>query len=407
MIELIALLSIASPNVLKVQVRTPMALVLATPTGEVAKTNNSEIIRMVTEVLERHTDFGVELVDATAIERCRGRLYCLADEARLDYSEERLRREDGGRMTYREHLYRLKEEGSPHARFMLLLTNVAIEGQPDRVTTVFVDTDRALALLHDTKREGRWQERIEALVSEQAVIASPPRREISDASEAAALIEELVTRDLRPVIEESGHWQPWGTISLEVDADEPFELALDEQTVGTTAPGTNELTQVSAGEHRIKLRHPRYADADIAVKVERGARVEVKPELVLTVHEPTVLRPITAWSGLVIALSGAVITTFAIVRQDKSVRTACFDEMACSHDGFATLSYAPGSSDPKNVNPSGVLMAPLGYSLIAAGATWSLGTVLFGGEGDVPWIQWIAGLVLGGAAYGISVAAGG
>jgi hypothetical protein len=401
------LLAVAAPHTVEVQSRAPLALVLATPTGEVAKTNNSEIIRMVTDAFERHTDFEIELVDERAVERCRGRLYCLADEARLDYSEERLRRSDGGRMTYREHLHRLSEEGTAYPRFMLLLTNVAVEGAPDRVTAVLVDTDRALALLHDTKREGRWEERVEAAVSEQAVVAAPPRREVADADAAGDLVERLVTEDLRAVLEQQGRWEPWGSIAIEIEAEEPLEIAVDDRTVGTTIPGTNELMRVSAGEHRIRLRHPSYADAELAVKVERGARAVLEPELVRTVHEPTVLRPITAWSGLVVALSGAVIATFAIVRQNQEVKTACFDASACSHDGFATFSYSSGASDPKNVNPPGVLMAPLGYSLVAAGAAWSLGTVLFGDDSDVPWIQWIAGLALGAAAYGISVGAGG
>ncbi len=404
---MVALVLASAPHAIDAHDRTPLALVLATPTGEAAKTDSSEIIRAITAVLERHTDFTIQLVDERAVERCRGRLFCLADEAREDYSEAALRRADGGRMTYREHLHRLEEDGTLYPRFLLLIISVAIEGEPDRLSTLLLDTDKALALLHDTKREGSWQERVESAVAEQAVLTSTPRRDLAEAGAAADLLERLVSVDLRPALEQQGHWEPWGTIALEVDSTEPLELALDDRTIGTTAPGLNELSNVRPGRHTIRLRNPNYADAEIAVEVARGARAELSPELVLTHHEPTVLRPVTEWSGLLLVLSGAVIATFAAVRHDGKVNTVCFQGSECSHDGFTTFGYRADAGDPNHVNPPGVLMLPLGYSLATAGATWSLGTLIFGGPDDVPWIQWIAGVVLGAAAYGLSAGLGG
>jgi hypothetical protein len=405
-IAAIGALLVAAP--VAVRDRTPLAMVLATPTGEAAKTNSSELIRVATEVFGRHTDFELELVDERAVESCRGRLYCIADEARSDYSVEQLVREDGGRMPYKEHLQRLKEEGRPYPRFMLVLTNVAIEGEADRVTAVFVDTDVALGLLHDVARTSRWEDRIEAAVNEQAVLAAPPRRELSDPNAAAELLERLVAEDLRPVLEKIGRWEPWGSIALAIDAEEPLEITVDDRTVATSVEGVNELAQVSAGEHRIRIQHPNYAPVELTVQVERGARVELHPDLVRTANEENVLRPITEWSGLLLVVTGAVITAFALVRHDSKVSTVCYGSAdGCSHDGFVTFGYSADAVDGKNVNPPGVLMIPLGYSLAITGATWSLGTLLFGDDGDIPWIQWIAGLALGAAAYGISVAVGG
>ena len=59
-------------------------------------------------------------------------------------------------------------------------------------------------------------------------------------------------------------------------------------------------------------------------------------------------------------------------------------------------------ASPEDVNPPGVLTAPLGYSLLGAGAAFSIGSLLE--ESSVPWISLIAGLVIGGTAYGLSAA---
>jgi hypothetical protein len=57
---------------------------------------------------------------------------------------------------------------------------------------------------------------------------------------------------------------------------------------------------------------------------------------------------------------------------------------------------------PEEVNPSGVLAAPLGYSLLGTGAAFTVGSLFE--ENAVPWISLIAGVVIGGTAYGLSAA---
>ena len=75
--------------------------------------------------------------------------------------------------------------------------------------------------------------------------------------------------------------------------------------------------------------------------------------------------------------------------------TYCFDvpDSGCeSSSRFQTLGYDASKADnlDPQVNPSGVLTAPLGYSLVAVGGTWALGGLVFGDEWGGPWPQLIA-----------------
>jgi hypothetical protein len=395
--------SIAAEPSVVVGDRSPIGFVLSTPTGEIGSISYSDALRIVTELLDLHTNLAVQVVDDRAVELCRGRLFCLADEARADYSEEQLRRPDGGRMSYREHLFRLEEEGVRHARYMLLVNSVAIEGEPDRISALLLDTDEALQLLHDTVKEGSWKDRIEAEVSERAIVVSAPRGQIASASDARGYFEGLVREHLRPFLETHGHWEPWGTVVVETGVDDALEILVDGQVVGTTSPGSTSLSKVSPGQHEVELRHPSYEPEKTSISVDRGESIEARFELE-RISDETVVRPIVLWSGVVLAVVGGAIAVYAAVRQNGDVRTACFEGSDCSRDGFLTFGYAPAATNAENVNPSGVLVAPLGYSIAAAGVVFALGTLLFGDDDDIPWIQVLAGLAVGAASYGISAA---
>jgi hypothetical protein len=108
------------------------------------------------------------------------------------------------------------------------------------------------------------------------------------------------------------------------------------------------------------------------------------------------------WSGVGAAVAGASIVAIAIAKHNGDVETTCFavPGNGCkSGSQFETVHYDPSSTD---VNPSGILLAPLGYSIFGAGATWSLGTLLLGEGDDVPWIPLAAGIAVGVVAYGLS-----
>ena len=60
----------------------------------------------------------------------------------------------------------------------------------------------------------------------------------------------------------------------------------------------------------------------------------------------------------------------------------------------------------RDVNPGGVLIAPLGYSLVGTGAAFSVGSLLTG-DNEIPWIPVVVGLGIGALSYGLSTALNG
>ena len=65
-----------------------------------------------------------------------------------------------------------------------------------------------------------------------------------------------------------------------------------------------------------------------------------------------------------------------------------------------------GSSEGRLASPngSGPPIAALGYSLLAMGATWSLGAILFDSDQRMPWYELAAGIAIFGASMLLSYA---
>lgn len=141
----------------------------------------------------------------------------------------------------------------------------------------------------------------------------------------------------------------------------------------------------------------------------------VRTELVTTatvVPSPAPgLRIAVIAGGGVIALGGIALAAVGIARALGAQRIGCIgDAVDCPRAGSPSFGY-DGSAGPstslKDAEPGGVRMAPLGFSLLTAGGVFSLGTLLFGEESDVPWIQLVAGFAAGAAVYGVIALAGG
>ena len=77
----------------------------------------------------------------------------------------------------------------------------------------------------------------------------------------------------------------------------------------------------------------------------------------------------------------------------------------CSGKDFRTFAQLTGKEGDHTGPPrGGVLALPLSYSIALTGGLFSLGSLFFGGEEELPWIAWVAGIAAGGLAYGLSAA---
>ena len=384
--------------------RQSLAFVLSTPTGRSARVRSSELIRRIDRRLRADTSFAMQTMPADIVRQCRGLLGCLALKVRTDYDPSTLRRSDGALLPYREHVRRLRRRGLDYTRYLLVVSNVTLPERPDRVSAVLVDTDIALQLYHDARRDrANWQDTFEARVDSAAVVGGNAKSEVNTPEDVDRFFRTYLEKKVGPKLAQTGHWRPYGSIQI-AHSVAHAAVIWDGRTVGSTAEGPTYLTQALAGQHTLILRHPRYEDAQETVVVEAGKTTQVQFDLRLKPASASLGRQIVLWSGAGLVAAGGALSIYAITQDDSSATSACIGDGCTSSTSFQTFGYTPDAGTTEAINPSGVLVAPLGYSLAATGAAWSLGSLLMSEEDEFPWWPFVIGLAAGGLSYGLSAA---
>ena len=257
--------------------------------------------------------------------------------------------------------------------------------------------------------EPGWEEGVEEQIFRAVLQGELTRVAAGDDAARRRYFQQLVEETFRPAFERTGHWEPYGRIELSADrAGLPIEL--DGDPIGTTALGARTIHGVTPGERTLVITGPGGARISLPAHVDRG-RVTALSAAVAS-SGPKLARATVLWGGVAVAAAGAVVGGLAIARAGSDVRSACLvrpgsDADRCSELGLPTFGFDPGaapSADPAAVNPSGVPIAALGVGLLAGGATWALGTALFGADDDYPWLQLGAGLALGALTFAATVA---
>jgi len=381
----------APPNVIDLYQRTPIAVLIVAPSGDIAGVPVAEAQDVIRRALTENTDLDPSFPDATdAIEGCAGRIGCVVPQIRSDFDRQKYLGQ-----SYERYLERADSMGYP--RFLAILSGIG--GPKARLSAVLVDTDVALAEWHIASREGPWQDELERQVARLAVRDRPPWVELESADAARRALGSLFERRFRPVFESTQHWAPYGTVAFEID--DTLDVIVDGRVVGSTVIGTNELRGLRIGSRALALRNGEETVWRREVAVISGETISVTPSLSLTTEGA--VRVATLWSGVALAVAGAALTGYAVYQQNDAAPRVCVapaGTMGCDKGAtFRTLSSDPGDSQ-------GVLTAPLGYSLVGAGAAWSVGAVLTDSD-EVPWIPIVVGVVAGGLAYGISAALNG
>lgn len=394
--------------VINVKERVPIALLLINPKADVAGTSISEVLQTVSQVLDRHTNFSVDVIDPQDVMTfCEGRLGCIVRRVRKDYERDRLLAADGSPMPYDEHLKALGNR--PYTRYLVILSNVAQQGRPDRLSSLLVDTDEALAEWHEADQQRRdWQRDVESRINSSAVVARPKWAELSNAQQTQAYLQRLFRDDFHGVFARSGNWHPYGSVAIRTNL-EGLSIQLDGRLVGSTREGVTRLEGVTAGGRTVLLSHPEFDPFTRDIVVEAGSTQGI--DATVQTRSMSGGRVGVLWSGVGIAAVGAVFVGLALEQDASSLKIVCVRSNksasgSCGTEGrseFTSLSGADGD-DP---NGAGVLTAPLGYSLMASGAAFSLGSLLSPSDTEIPWLAIGAGLVVGALSYGISHALNG
>lgn len=371
--------------------RIPLPLILRTPSGESDVAPTAELVGILSKLIREHTAFEVRRVESARVTACQDQWPCLVQAVG---SEEVARGPS--------------REKPPAARFLLIVTNVVIPGDRDRISAELVELETANEILEQGAESARgWDRDAAQQLSERARAMPTEHGALRSNLETQAFLEGLVLDKLAPVFSRIGLYEAYGAIELRI-REPGVSILLDGRTVGRTIAGTTQLAQVLKGTRLINLEHPRFETESREISVERHRTTEVEFALVRRRTPSSIARTTTLLAGAAATVTGAAIVTWAVARHNGNVHTACFGgtERECRGGRqFETLSYASEAiDDEREINPRGVRAAPLGYSLAATGLVWSLGTWLFGDDQDLPWLQLGAGVLVGSLAYGLSAA---
>ncbi|MBI2374380.1 MAG: PEGA domain-containing protein [Deltaproteobacteria bacterium] len=388
------------------QQRMPIALLLVTPKGNESEAarQNAGLVEWLAEAFERETDLTLERLDLSQAASCEGDLTCLILRARPDYNRLALELPDGTVEPYSKHLEHVRKDRVRYPQYLVLLTSLVQKGQPDRLSIRLVDTDVALSIYHQASRSGEWKSRVDSEIIERAVRVNGKRVDAPTGDAAIKYLDEILRGEMQQILERDGHWRPFGAIVLTLEDDASVALSLDGAAIGTPKRGETRISNVPAGRHSLSLENPSYERFVREVVVERGGEAALTATLVrLPSADHAMARSVVTWTGAGLAALGATVLAISIVNAGNAeVDLLCFNDSDCREPTFYALD---GSTDEKlNPDRGSILGAPLGYSLMGAGAAWSLGTLFVGSGEDFPWIQLAAGVAVGAAAYGISAA---
>jgi hypothetical protein len=265
-------------------------------------------------------------------------------------------------------------------------------GERGRLAVLIIDLDRAVrAYDHVSTSEEGWRERVEALMYQDAVHSDFAEIDAGDPSSLDAFFTKMFDTQMRGVFEGAQHWRENG--SIEIDTPQAgLTIGIDGEPAGVTDSGKTVIDGVPIGERTIVLTDPNglVQHEPVPVSVERGRASTLVPALSSGPSSVPAIRAVTLWTGVAVAAAGVALLVYAsrAPQDGHDLRVCPGGDCPDRARSFATFSGDPG----------GVPIAPVASGLFGAGLGWSLGALLFGEEHELPWIAWLAGVGLGGAA---------
>lgn len=379
----LAALASTSPSVdaaeLEFAPETELFVGVHLPSKRFATASLSDLVDIVFEQARRSTSLRPSVIPDTVMQECTDEttgnqgMACLVTAARRDYSDWAV---DSDR---RDPIPQRILDATGSGRFMLLLSAVGA----DRLVALLLDTTAAIRIIHDAAPEE--QSNVESRLAAEAIAAVTLPTELDDRAELEAFIERLFEDKLSRVFERAGVKGRFGRIQLRPGEEDSAWIILDGRKIGRL-DGATTIRNVPPGDHRLRLEEEGLESFEGEVQVPPGERVSLRPVLRAQVWEYTPLsRQVLLWTGVGVGLVGVGLAALSFADDEAGLCAGA----ACSDRTFRAF--------------GGVPLLPLGYSLAGAGAAWSLGSLL-GSERDVPWIELVSGLVVFGAAFGLSVA---
>lgn len=364
-----ALLAAAEPiEVVPITEREPLVLLVQSP--ERAAASLADLVSLAIPAFAKQTSFNVITpgdagVSAAALEECKARIIgCW---------------------------YRKVAVAKKGASVLLLAFVGGSAGSQDKVEVVTLYFDAKLAPDVDQVPDDAELER-QLLANAPDIDRAGLGKE--DRPAIRKYFEDLVEKKLKEILQKNHRPRDLGDIIISGPSF-PLSIELDGKTALAHGPRIK-LQGVAPGARQLIVREAGETDAlyQGAIEVRTGESAD------LFIATPRTGKEYALWAGGgALAAIGAGLTVYAFTRPNEPTVTACSSGLceAVPRDFVAFC----GRGDCSGLGGSPI--APLGYSLILTGAIWILGE-LFTPE-ELTWVPLVAGLVAGGATYGVSLAA--
>lgn len=308
------------------------------------------------------------------------------------------------------------------ARFVFVYRVEPVGPSRDRVSLLAIDVPRARALVAEISPSAEGsQDQVEDVIFASAVHAEPRDVDVAAPEQLERAVADAI-ETLRPELERAGHWEPWGTLLVDLPCPSCAVVAGERSVVMPTS-GPIELARLRPGRRELRLyagTEPRWTcDAEVERRHVRTVREGDCTPMDLTAAREPVPRWALGATGAAVGATGLALVIYGAARAASGPATLCIlsdrtvsdgtvsDGTGCAGLGTPTFGFDPSrtpTTDASAVNPRGLEVVPLGLGLVAAGATWSMGQVLFE---DWPWWAHLAaGTALGAATYGVGALVG-
>jgi hypothetical protein len=292
-----------------------------------------------------------------------------------------------------------------------VLIVLAIHPDPsgaDHLSAMVIDLEQAAVVERRLPREAPdFEARLENAIFELTLQGGTGQVDVRQPEELRRYFAGLV-EELRPSLEKSGRWEPFGALSVRSEV-EGVALSLDGRELGVAGVGLAELVELRPGTRILGAVSPEGARFEARVRVLRGNVAELSlpfrpaPDPAIRVS-----RAVGLYGGAGLALGGVVVLAAILFGPSAATEVvSCRVGASCAapEARFATLCDVT-SGRSSCLAAGGPLALPLGLSLLSAGSGLSLGSLLTEDE-QLPWVGWVAGVAAAGLVYGLSAALNG
>jgi len=387
------LLSVPTVLDLVVDEREPVAMMVKTPRGELASARISEILRVANEVFRQHTGLRVDSMEIAGVDRT-ALSKCDLDEQLSCWSRLLI------------DAYTNDSERSP-PRLLMVTSVIPDSKKGDRFSTLLIDLSEVQRIVENSSRGGQdLSANIEDIIFERAVETVSGFTLVSNLESANRYFNHLVTQRLRQKLRSIGQWRPFGEIRL--TGGKGMMVMLERQLVGSVSDDEVLIRGLRAGHRKLELRSVdgSIRPIEFTEMVQAGQVVSVS-----VIQEPNfegleASKSVMRWAGLGTALVGAGIAVTALVLPVQAQTISPCRGDACPLDernSFArACDYSSRELGESCTGLNNILVAPLGYSIMASGMSLSALSYIEDETGDFRWWTPLASVAIGMISYGLS-----